>query len=99
MGVAVCLGLPFESSLAALQSFTGLAHRCEVVQTEDGVTWVNDLSHEWARQAQYVASATAPSLIAGGQAKQEDYDVGQNACWDSVKESFCTVGCGAPVNN
>ena len=79
MGVALCLGLPFESSLAALQSFAGLAHRCEVVQTEDGVTWVNDSK---ATNVGAAVSAIrsfgdgAPLiLIAGGQAKQEDYGV------------------------
>jgi len=77
ISVSLCLGLPFESSLAALKSFTGLAHRCEVVDTGNGVTWVNDSK---ATNVGAAVSAIrsfgdgAPLiLIAGGQAKQEDY--------------------------
>ena len=79
IGVALCLGLSFESSLAALKSFTGLAHRCEVVHTDDGVTWINDSK---ATNVSAAVSAIrsfgddAPLiLIAGGKAKQEDYGV------------------------
>lgn len=77
IAVALCLGLSFESSLAALKSFTGLAHRCEVVHTDDGVTWINDSK---ATNVGAAVSAIrsfgddAPLiLIAGGKAKQEDY--------------------------
>ncbi|MDP6967977.1 MAG: UDP-N-acetylmuramoyl-L-alanine--D-glutamate ligase [Gammaproteobacteria bacterium] len=36
------IGLPREAMLASLRSFPGLAHRCEYVATQGGVTYIND---------------------------------------------------------
>lgn len=36
------LGLPLEKMIGTLQTFKGLAHRCVLLQTDDGVFWYND---------------------------------------------------------
>ena len=52
IGVALCLGLSFESSLAALKSFTGLAHRCEVVHRMTSHLDQRFQSHKCGRSSQ-----------------------------------------------
>lgn len=36
------VGLPLNAMLDALQSYTGLKHRCEFVKMVEGVRWIND---------------------------------------------------------
>lgn len=35
-------GVNYTNALAALKSYTGLTHRCQVVADNQGITWVND---------------------------------------------------------
>ena len=90
-----CAGLAFRVIPCGFAVVRRLAHRCEVVQTEDGVTWVNDSK---ATNVGAAVSAIrsfgdgAPLiLIAGGQAKQEDYGVLARtlARMASSRESCC----------
>jgi UDP-N-acetylmuramoylalanine--D-glutamate ligase len=74
---AVCLarGLDREPVITGLQTFSGVAHRLELVATEDGVEYVND------SKATNVASTLVAlnaynagiHLIAGGRGKQQDF--------------------------
>lgn len=72
-------GLPMETMLATLKTFTGLPHRCEWVAENEGVTWIDD------SKATNVGAAIAAIeglseqggndliLIAGGQGKGQDF--------------------------
>lgn len=42
LALADALGIPRESSLAVLREFGGLPHRCELVASRQGVSWIND---------------------------------------------------------
>ena len=42
LAVAECLGWPLQESLQYLQSYTGLAYRCQLESTKDKITWIND---------------------------------------------------------
>ena len=74
---AVCLARGVDASAVAegLRTFTGVAHRLELVTVRDGVSYVND------SKATNVASTIVAlrsyeggvHLIAGGQGKQQDF--------------------------
>lgn len=75
MGSAI--GLPKEAMLTVLETFRGIAHRCEYVDEKRGVRWFNDSkgTNVGATIAaiQTLASSTGRLLlIAGGDAKQAD---------------------------
>ena len=42
LAIGDSIGLPHKAMLEAIRSFRGLAHRCEYVSTQDGVTYIND---------------------------------------------------------
>ncbi len=42
LAVGEAMGWPLNRMVDALKSFKGLPHRCEVVETKDGVCWIND---------------------------------------------------------
>ncbi len=74
---AVCLarGIAPEAVAGALRTFTGVAHRLELIAVHDGVSWIND------SKATNVASTLVAlkalnagiHLIAGGRGKQQDF--------------------------
>jgi UDP-N-acetylmuramoylalanine--D-glutamate ligase len=74
---AVCLarGMPAQAVADGLRTFSGVAHRLELVATEDGVSYVND------SKATNVASTVVAlrsyssgiHLIAGGRGKRQDF--------------------------
>jgi UDP-N-acetylmuramoylalanine--D-glutamate ligase len=70
------LGIDDRSIRTALESFTGLAHRCERVPTEDGRSWINDSKGTnvgaTCAAIQGLALDGAITLIAGGQSKGAD---------------------------
>jgi UDP-N-acetylmuramoylalanine--D-glutamate ligase len=73
--IAWRLGIDFDTSRRAIQSFPGLPHRMERIRERDGVTFVNDSKAT-------NPTATAPALaafekirwICGGQAKTDNLD-------------------------
>ncbi|HUO73241.1 MAG TPA: UDP-N-acetylmuramoyl-L-alanine--D-glutamate ligase [Solirubrobacteraceae bacterium] len=74
---AVCLarGIGTEAVAAGLRSFGGVAHRLELIATEDGVRFVND-SKATNVASTLVALRSYPGgvhLIAGGRGKQQDF--------------------------
>jgi UDP-N-acetylmuramoylalanine--D-glutamate ligase len=42
LALGEAMGWPLNRMVDALKSFKGLPHRCEVVETTDGVCWIND---------------------------------------------------------
>ncbi len=75
MGTA--LELPEPALLAALRDFTGLAHRAQWVACHGGVNWYNDSKATNAAAAAAAVSGLGGKqnllLIAGGEAKSEDF--------------------------
>jgi UDP-N-acetylmuramoylalanine--D-glutamate ligase len=74
---AVCLarGIDPEAIAAGVRSFTGVAHRLELIATVDGVAWVND-SKATNVQSTLVALRAferGVHLIAGGTPKDQDF--------------------------
>ena len=74
---AVCLarGLPAEAVADGLRSFTGVAHRLELVTIQHGVSYVND-SKATNVASTIVALRSYPGgihLIAGGRGKSQDF--------------------------
>ncbi|TLU66725.1 UDP-N-acetylmuramoyl-L-alanine--D-glutamate ligase [Thalassotalea litorea] len=83
------LGWPMTSMLEGLKSFRGLAHRCQVVGSKDGVTWVNDskatnVGATLAAIEGLANSANKLILIAGGDGKGADFTPLQSAFTDKV---------------
>lgn len=65
------LGLDPEAAFVGLRSFAGLAHRCEIVARQDGVTFINDSKASNADAAARALSAYDDIFwIAGGRAKE-----------------------------
>ena len=74
---AVCLarGMSAEAVADGLRTFSGVAHRLELVVTEDGVSYVND-SKATNVASTLVALHSYPAgihLIAGGRGKRQDF--------------------------
>ena len=74
---AVCLarGLASEAVADGLRSFGGVAHRLELIATQDGVSYVND-SKATNVASTIVALRSYPGgihLIAGGRGKRQDF--------------------------
>jgi UDP-N-acetylmuramoylalanine--D-glutamate ligase len=74
---AACLarGLARDVVAAGLRTFTGVAHRLELITVRDGVAYVND-SKATNVASTLVALASYPAgihLIAGGRGKQQDF--------------------------
>jgi UDP-N-acetylmuramoylalanine--D-glutamate ligase len=74
-------GWPLLEMVGKLKGFTGLAHRCQVVDTADGIHWINDskATNVGATLAAIngLAKTLAPNqqfiLIAGGDGKGADF--------------------------
>ncbi len=72
---------PLAAMVKTLSSFTGLAHRCQVVASEDGITWINDskATNVGSTLAALVGLADTKQatqqliLIAGGEGKGADF--------------------------
>jgi UDP-N-acetylmuramoylalanine--D-glutamate ligase len=74
---ALCsaLGLPDESTAAALRSYRGLPHRLQKVDEKDGVAWYNDSkgTNVGATVAALTGMDVPVVLIAGGDGKGQDF--------------------------
>jgi UDP-N-acetylmuramoylalanine--D-glutamate ligase len=76
---AACLarGVERDDVASGLRTFTGVAHRLELIAVQDGVAYVND-SKATNVASTLVALATYPSgvhLIAGGRNKRQDFSL------------------------
>ncbi|MFP5595983.1 UDP-N-acetylmuramoyl-L-alanine--D-glutamate ligase [Kluyvera sp. 142486] len=78
LALADAVGLPRASSLKALTTFTGLAHRFQIVLDHRGVRWINDSkatnvgSTEAALNGLHVAGTLY--LLLGGDGKSADFE-------------------------
>ena len=74
---AVCLarGLAADAVAAGLRTFSGVAHRLELIAVIDGVEWVNDskATNVASTIVALQAFASPIHLIAGGRGKQQDF--------------------------
>ena len=92
------VGLPREAMLAALRSFSGLAHRCQNIAEREGVIWIDDskATNVGATVAAIEGLSDEPAspkakearivLIAGGQAKGQDFSALAKALPSRVKQ-------------
>ncbi|MGL5699670.1 MAG: UDP-N-acetylmuramoyl-L-alanine--D-glutamate ligase, partial [Kluyvera sp.] len=77
LALADAVGLPRATSLKALTTFTGLAHRFQIVLEHNGVRWINDSkatnvgSTEAALNGLHVAGKL--HLLLGGDGKSADF--------------------------
>lgn len=69
------VGLPMAAMSEALRQFRGLAHRCQWVAEEGGVTWFNDskATNVGAAVAAVTGMPNKVVLIAGGEGKGQDF--------------------------
>jgi UDP-N-acetylmuramoylalanine--D-glutamate ligase len=81
------LALPLASTVDAVKTFKGLAHRMQTVLVRDGVTWVND-----SKATNVGATSTALRnlekdvfWIAGGQSKGADFSELRDAITPNIK--------------
>jgi len=82
---------------AALASFTGLPHRCEIVTTRAGVTYINDSKATNVGAALRALGAFADPVvwIAGGRDKGLDFDELADVAADRVRAAVL-IGEAAP---
>ncbi len=75
LAVTTALGADPAQALRAVRDFRGLPHRCEVVSTQDGVTWINDskASNPGAALRSLAGTTRPPIWIAGGRDKGLDF--------------------------
>lgn len=73
------VGIDWQAALPAVRTFTGLAHRCQYVPTNDGIVWVNDskATNEGATLAAIAGIRPQVKgrlfLLAGGDGKGSDF--------------------------
>jgi len=98
LALGYAVGLPREAMLEALRNFPGLAHRCQHIAQRQGVIWINDskATNVGATLAAINGLSEQPSndekkaanivLIAGGQAKGQDFSALAKALPGKVKQ-------------
>ncbi|MGB1263254.1 MAG: UDP-N-acetylmuramoyl-L-alanine--D-glutamate ligase [Cognaticolwellia sp.] len=75
-----CAGWDVDAMLNSLMTFNGLAHRCEVIASQDGICWINDSKATNVGATLAAIEGLAPTLqgnklilIAGGVGKGADF--------------------------
>jgi UDP-N-acetylmuramoylalanine--D-glutamate ligase len=105
LAIGEAVGFPLPSMLETLKTFKGLEHRCEYVQTIDGVRYYNDskgtnvgatLAAIDGLGAAIEVNKGKLALILGGQGKGQDFRPLRNAIQKYVK-SVILIGEDAPV--
>lgn len=77
--MAASVGVSIAAMQHTLKTFSGLAHRCEVVATDDQIAWINDskatnVGSTVAALQSFLAVTQGPLFwIAGGQGKGQDF--------------------------
>ncbi len=87
---ALCCGLPAGAVVTALRGFAGVEHRLEQIGSAAGALWVNDSkATNVAAAVAALASFDQPvRLIAGGQAKGQQFDQLSQAAAASVRTAY-----------
>ena len=105
LAIGEAVGFPLPSMLETLKTFKGLEHRCEYVQTIDGVRYYNDskgtnvgatLAAIDGLGAAIEVNKGKLALILGGQGKGQDFRPLRNAIQKYAK-SVILIGEDAPV--
>jgi UDP-N-acetylmuramoylalanine--D-glutamate ligase len=80
LALGKCAGWDLKAMLASLMTFKGLAHRCEVIETNDGIRWINDSKATNVGATLAAIEGLVPTLpanklilIAGGDGKGADF--------------------------
>jgi UDP-N-acetylmuramoylalanine--D-glutamate ligase len=98
--IALCraIGLKTTPLLAALKSFTGLAHRVEFVATVQGVDYFDDSkgTNVGATEAALKGMTRPVVLIAGGDGKGQDFRPLKAAC-ERICRAVILIGRDAPI--
>ena len=89
-GAALAWGVPVEAVARALTGFAGVEHRIEEVGSAAGATWVNDSKATNAGSTTVALEAFDEPvlLIAGGQAKGQDFGQLAQAAQGRVRQAF-----------
>ncbi len=89
-GAALAWGVPAEAVARALTEFAGVEHRIEEVGSAAGATWVNDSKATNAGSTAVALEAFDEPvlLIAGGQAKGQDFGQLAEAARGRVRQAF-----------
>ena len=89
-GAALAWGVPAEAVARALTGFAGVEHRIEEVGSAAGATWVNDSKATNAGSTTVALEAFDEPvlLIAGGQAKGQDFGQLAQAARGRVRQAF-----------
>jgi UDP-N-acetylmuramoylalanine--D-glutamate ligase len=90
MALVQVLGVSTEAAKCAVQKFTGLPHRCQLVAESGDVKWIND------SKATNVGATTAALMgidqpviwIAGGEGKDADFAPLKNAATGRVRDAI-----------
>ena len=87
---ALSSGIDAEAVVSALRSFAGVRHRLEEIGTSGGVLWVNDSKATNAASAVAALAAFEQPivLIAGGEAKGQEFGALAEAAAASVRAAF-----------
>lgn len=89
LALASVMALPMPAMLTALSQFKGLPHRCRLVRLHQGVRWLNDSKATNVGATIAAIQGLAPRgpiiLIAGGQAKDQDFTPLTAVLGESVK--------------
>ncbi len=98
--IALCRAIGLETAplLAALKSFTGLAHRVEFVATINGVAYFDDSkgTNVGATEAALKGMTRPVVLIAGGDGKGQDFRPLKAAC-ERICRAVILIGRDAPI--
>lgn len=84
LAIGFILQLPMNTMLETIKNFSGLAHRCQLVKSENGIAWYNDSKATNVGAAIAVIESIAKRtpkrliLIAGGDSKHADLTPLQN---------------------
>ncbi|MBY0446781.1 MAG: UDP-N-acetylmuramoyl-L-alanine--D-glutamate ligase, partial [Burkholderiales bacterium] len=98
--IALCRAIGVETAplVAALKSFTGLAHRVEFVATVQGVAYFDDSkgTNVGATEAALKGMTRPVVLIAGGDGKGQDFRPLKAAC-ERICRAVILIGRDAPI--
>ncbi|MBA6288118.1 UDP-N-acetylmuramoyl-L-alanine--D-glutamate ligase [Colwellia sp. MB3u-4] len=103
LALGKCAGWDLKAMLASLKTFKGLAHRCEVIETNDGIRWINDSKATNVGATLAAIEGLAPTLpanklvlIAGGDGKGADFSPLSQALTQHV-DYLITLGKDGPA--
>jgi len=98
LALGTSAGWDLKAMIASLMTFQGLAHRCEVIETSDGIKWINDSKATNVGATLAAIEGLSPTLqgnklilIAGGDGKGADFSPLTQALTEQV-EHLITLG-------